>query len=126
VDALQKRLDAVEMRSGTEARLLLEGTSNFPPGISDQLYRITQEALNNVLKHAQADHVTVYLRAEEGMIDLEVADDGCGFDLEQAGNGGMGLRTMQERAETINGRFTIHSQPGEGTSVKVEVGNHHE
>jgi|GEM_PF-1656507 len=126
VDAIQKRLDAVEMRSGTEVRLLLAGSPSFTPEISDQFYRIAQEALNNVLKHAQADHVTVYLRSEEGMMDLEIVDDGCGFDLEQAGNGGMGLRTMQERAETINGRFTIHSQPGEGTSVKVEVGNHHE
>lgn len=122
VDALQKRIDAVEKRAGMEARLLLDGRVNFPPAVEDQFYRISQEALNNVLKHAQAENVTVYLRDHNGTMGLEIVDDGLGFDLAEAENsGGMGLQTMRERAAKIGGRLSINTAPGQGTSVKVEV-----
>jgi len=122
VDALQQRIDAVEKRSGMEARLMLDGSTSFPPQVSDQYYRIAQEALNNVLKHARAENVTVYLRGQNGLFSLEIVDDGQGFDLQEAEHsGGMGLKTMRERAERIDGRFVINTTPGQGTSVKVEV-----
>jgi signal transduction histidine kinase len=122
VDALQKRLDTVEKRAGMEANLLIDGPLNFPDPVSDQFYRISQEALNNVLKHAQADEVTVYLQANNGMMELEVKDDGLGFDLSEAHKkGGLGLRNMQERASQMNGEFTIKTAPNQGTIVKVKV-----
>jgi signal transduction histidine kinase len=122
VDALQQRIDAVENRSGMEARLILDDFTSFPPEVSDQFYRIAQEALNNVLKHAQAENVTVYLRGQNSLMALEIVDDGQGFDLQEAEqSGGMGLKTMQERAARVNGRFDINTAPGQGTSVKVEV-----
>lgn len=122
VDALQKRIDAVEKRSGIEARLLLDGSINFPSTVEDQFYRIAQEALNNVLKYAQADNVSVYLRSHDGAMGLEIVDDGQGFDLVEAeSSGGMGLQTMQERAAKIGGRLSINTAPEQGTSVKVEV-----
>ncbi len=127
VDALQKRLDAVEKRSGIEARLLLDGSLNFPDEISDQFYRITQEALNNVLKHAQADEVTVYLRANDGIMGLEVVDNGRGFDLtEVRKGGGMGLKSMQDRSGQINGEFDIQTAPNQGTKISVIVKQTHE
>lgn len=122
VDALQKRLDTVEKRSGMEARLLLDGSTNFPELIGDHFYRIAQEALNNVVKHADADEVTVYLRADNGIMGLEIVDNGRGFELAEASlKGGMGLQTMQERAAQINGRFSIDTAPTQGTSIKVEI-----
>lgn len=127
VDALQKRLDAVEKRSGMEARLILDGTIHCPDEISDQYYRIAQEALNNVVKHAQANEVTVYLRAKNGIMGLEVADNGRGFDLTEARkSGGMGLKTMQERSKQINGEFEIQTAPNQGTKVLVQVKQSHE
>jgi signal transduction histidine kinase len=122
VDALQKRLDTVEKRSGMEARLRLDGSTTFPEEIGDQFYRIAQEALNNVVKHAEADEVNVFLRADNGIMGLEIVDNGRGFDPEEADQaGGMGLQTMRERAAQINGRFNIDTAPGQGTSIQVKI-----
>ena len=122
VDALQKRLDTVERRAGIAASLLIDGSLSFPDQVSDQFYRISQEALNNVLKHAQADEVTVHLQATDGIMGLEVIDNGCGFDLREALNsGGQGLRNMQERVNEIDGDLTIETAPNQGTVVAVKV-----
>jgi len=89
------------------------------------LFRIAQEALNNVAKHAQATHVTITLVATERQIRLIVNDNGRGMvvadpaDAEQSQ--GWGLLIMHERAEAIGGRFTVQSKPGEGTTIMVEV-----
>ena len=121
VDALQKRLDTVEKRGGMEARLIVDGEVDYPDEISDQFFRITQEALNNVVKHAEANEVTVYLQAND-IMGVKVVDDGRGFDLGTVENSnGLGLKTMQERAARIGGDFTIHTAPGRGTTVRVEV-----
>ena len=107
-----------------EARLRLDGEINYPDEVNDQFYRIAQEALNNVVKHAQADEVTVYLRGSNHMMRLEVVDNGCGFDMAEASQkGGMGLETMRERAAKINGDMTITTDPGQGTIIVVEVKN---
>jgi PAS domain S-box-containing protein len=99
VVALQRRLDAVERQSGIEARLISDKLPVLPNYVEDGLYRIAQEALNNVLKHAEADAVTVTVRLDGRTLVLEVVDDGCGFHREAAnGGGGMGLANMRERA----------------------------
>jgi signal transduction histidine kinase len=86
------------------------------------LFRITQEALNNVVKHAKAAQVKIHLSVEEKVVCLQVEDDGVGFEQKKR-NGrspdGLGLRTMQERAEALRGRIEIHSTPGQGTAVKA-------
>jgi signal transduction histidine kinase len=105
-----------------ETALIIDGDESLPVAIEDGLYRIAQEALNNVLKHAQARHVTVSLRNENGTIVLTIADDGCGLDLaERRKPGGMGLRSMEERAILLGGTMTVRSARGEGTQVYVEV-----
>ena len=122
VGALRRRLDAVEGRAGLSARLLTKGLVALPRPVEEGLYRIAQEALNNTLKHTTATTVTVYLRGEEGQVELEVVDDGCGFDPEVVGaGGGMGLMSMRERAEELGGTLTVSSAPGEGTSVQVRI-----
>jgi signal transduction histidine kinase len=123
VGALQQRLDAVEGRIGVKARLLTEGLVELPAPVEEGLYRIAQEALNNALKHAAATLVTVYIRTEDERVELEVVDDGQGFDPDAVSDrGGMGLASMRERAEKLGGSLTVLSAPGEGTRVKVSVG----
>jgi signal transduction histidine kinase len=122
VGALQHRLDAVEQRAGIEAQLLLEGTVKLPPNHEYALYRVAQEALNNSLKHAAATSVTVRVAADGQRVQLEVQDNGKGFDPDIAKDqGGMGLVNMRHRAEELGGMLTISSQLNEGTKVKVVV-----
>jgi signal transduction histidine kinase len=89
------------------------------------LYRIVQEALNNVSKHAEATHVSVLLELTDNEVRLIVEDDGRGFDAEQAAAGlnhrGMGLTSMQERAALIGGQVEFESAPGKGTTVFARV-----
>jgi signal transduction histidine kinase len=120
--ALLRRLDAVEKRAGVDARILADDLLKLPPQVEEELYRIAQEALNNALKHAQADSVVIHIGAENGHIVLEVTDNGCGFDPTAVDRmGGMGLASMRERARALGGFLTIASAPNEGTTVKVTV-----
>jgi two-component system sensor histidine kinase UhpB len=93
--------------------------------VESALFRITQEALTNVAKHAQATRVMVSVHVQGETLRLVVADDGIGFDsvpLVRPGAGhGWGLLTMTERAEAVGGRCRIESVPGQGTQVFVEV-----
>jgi signal transduction histidine kinase len=120
--ALRQRLDAVERRTGVQAQLLGEAIPDLPRQVDEALYYIAQEALNNALKHAAATVVTVSLGASDGRIELEVADNGAGFDPQAVeGKGGLGLTSMRERVEKMGGVLTILSAPGEGTTVKVSL-----
>ncbi len=93
---------------------------NLPLTISIGLYRITQEALRNVAKHAGRTHVKVILKGEEKTVRLEVADSGQGFDTQQR-RSGLGLISMEERARMMAGKFAIESELGKGTRITVEV-----
>ena len=120
--ALQARLEAVEGRSGLQTELKVEGDAVLTAEIEDGLYRISQDALNNALKHAQARSIRLLLLKGEQLVALEVADDGVGFDLATAEeHGGLGLCGMRERAARLGGTLTVESRPGEGTTVRVEV-----
>jgi len=122
IGSLQQRLDTVEKRAGVEGRLLMDDLIELPLEVEEHLYWIAQEALNNSLKHAEAKKVKVYLRVSGNKIMLEIADDGQGFNPHLLNDqGGLGLLTMQERAEEIGGFFMIESEPGQGTSVKVSL-----
>ncbi len=122
VGALRRRLGAVEGRVGIEARVVTDTLVQPPAAVEEELYHIAQEALSNALRHAQATSVEVRLHTEGDHLVLEVADNGCGFDLEAVCDlGGMGLSNMRERAEGLGGTFAILSEPGRGTTVRVEV-----
>lgn len=100
-----------------------QDTSRLPAEIESHLYRICQEALNNVSKHADASNVSVLLERRADEMTLIVEDDGRGFDLEREGvhRVGMGLTGMQERAALIGGHVQLESAPGKGTTVFVRV-----
>ena len=123
IDALRKRLDAVEKRSGMETHLVVEGDLNLDNSAELSIYRIVQEALNNTLKHAGAKTVTVTIHQGIEHLDIEVADDGCGFNCEEYPEcGGMGLANMLERTTSLGGTMQVETEPGAGTRVKVTFG----
>jgi two-component system sensor histidine kinase UhpB len=98
----------------------LEG--RLPADIETVLYRIGQEALNNVAKHARAKTVTLVLSTNEGEAVLGIKDDGVGFDLATASSGrSLGLLGMRERAALVGGTMTVDSRPKVGTTVSVRV-----
>ncbi|MFN8475705.1 MAG: GAF domain-containing sensor histidine kinase [Anaerolineae bacterium] len=122
VAALKARLAAVESRVGLAVELQVDGERRLPVEIEDVLYRVAHEALNNVLKHAHAQHATVRLQLGEARVRLEVADDGIGFDpIAAQAAGGLGLGGMSERVEHCGGTLEVESAPGQGTRVRVEV-----
>jgi signal transduction histidine kinase len=102
-----------------------EPVPRLTSSVENALFRITQEALTNVTKHAQARQVTVMVETDNGTVRLIVTDDGLGFDSASRANStrrrSWGLITMAERTEAIGGRFRIESGSGQGTKVIVEV-----
>jgi signal transduction histidine kinase len=122
VAALQARLAAVEARAGLHAEIQTEAEKHLPLSVEEEFFWIAQEALNNVIKHAKAQHVMVHLKADDQRVCLEVRDDGVGFDPEAAlQSGGMGLRGMEERAQRIQGELEVTSSAGKGTTVRVQA-----
>ncbi|MCA9896982.1 MAG: PAS domain-containing protein [Ardenticatenaceae bacterium] len=121
VIALQTRLEAVEARSGVHADFHTNGERRLPLPLEIELYRIAQEALTNVVKHARAKQVNITLRFDEAQVCLEIADDGVGFDTAVGHSGGMGLRGIQERVEKIGGDLLVQSTPGQGTILRITV-----
>jgi PAS domain S-box-containing protein len=122
VGAIQQRLGTVERRAGVKAHLLASDSIKLPPPVEDGLYRITQEALNNALKHAMASSVTVHIQLVDGHVELEVADNGVGFDPNAPDHHeGMGLSSMRERTKKLGGTLCLVTAPGQGTRVCVWV-----
>jgi signal transduction histidine kinase len=119
--ALRTRLEAVEARAGLTVSFESRGEDRLPLDTEQDLFRLAQEALNNVLKHAHARAVRVCLEiAADGAV-LEIADDGVGFEPTHRGGGGFGLQSMRERAERLGGTLAIDSSPGAGTRIRVKL-----
>jgi PAS domain S-box-containing protein len=120
--ALKNRIEAVEMRAGIEAGLIVEGDRELPPDVQTDLFRIAQEALTNVLKHAQASRVQINLYLGTDRVRLIIQDNGIGFFLQEAEAGpGVGLRSLRERVQRIGGTLRIETAPGQGTKLVVEL-----
>jgi signal transduction histidine kinase len=118
VNALRRRLEAVERRTGMNAQLSVIGEISLDEATEMALYRIAQEALNNTLKHSAASAVEVSLVTSEKGFRLEIADNGSGFDYpEKLTAGGMGLGSMQDRIEALHGTLEVITSPGNGTRV---------
>jgi signal transduction histidine kinase len=122
IQELETRLATVERRSGIRAEIIQEGSlDDCSPAWNENLFWITIEALNNALKHAQARSVKIILRCSTRRLELEVLDDGNGFDPAKPHTGGLGLGNMRERAGLLGGSLAIVSAPGEGTRVLFSV-----
>src|SRR5690606_20144057 len=112
-------------RTGLSCRLEVSGEPpSLTPEVRLSLYRIVQEALHNVVRHAGADEAVVQLETTDELIRLTVRDNGAGFDPAQAVQPtSLGLLSMRERAESIGATFTIVSKPGGGTAIVIERQN---
>jgi PAS domain S-box-containing protein len=98
----------------------------LPPEMETALFRIVQEAVNNIVRHAQAETVTIEIRESDGTIVAEVEDDGVGFDVarftgRRSGEASLGLLGMRERASRFGGSVDVQSAPGQGTRLYIEL-----
>jgi PAS domain S-box-containing protein len=126
LQAIRKHGSAVAGREMLQVEVVCPLEENLPrlkPAAEEALYRIAQEALHNVVKHARATRVEIYLDydADKQVVSMYIADNGRGFDRSQVPAGHMGLGTMGQRATALGGEYTIESSPGEGTKVMVRV-----
>lgn len=127
VPALQLQCEQFAKRNSVKTNFGATGVdSRIDPAMEIGLYRIAQEALNNIAKHAEAEEVNVQLIADEQTLRLMIDDDGTGFmirafDPTHLQRHGMGLVSMRERAVSFSGTFSIHSKPGQGTEIIVEI-----
>ena len=119
-DLLQQLGRAMTGRTGVPVAVTVEGEWSYPTTVQIALYRIAQEALNNVAKHAEADNVDVRLQCGTDQVALSIEDNGQGFDTADMPPDRYGVEIMNERAAAIGARLEIESQPGHGTSVHVK------
>jgi signal transduction histidine kinase len=122
-EALRKHVDVLRRVYRTEIGLELAGAPPRTPELEREVFRIAQEAIHNALHHAEAERVSLRLAATDGLLELTVSDDGVGFDPDAPAvrSRRLGLTSMEERAEALGGTLTIDSEPGRGTTVRLEV-----
>jgi signal transduction histidine kinase len=121
VAVLMRQADSLRVRHRVEVTAHLGDEPPGPLEVKQAVYRIAQEALHNIVKHARASHVEVHLDCRDGVLRLEVHDDGAGFDPDGEFPGHLGLRSMRERAAQLGGKLVVESGVGQGTRVVAEV-----
>ena len=123
--ALEFLMEGVSARNGFPISLEPMPEGRLPARVETVLYRIVQEALNNVSKHARASSVKIAVRSESDVITCSVTDDGLGFDVSRAMEGsdarGIGLIGMRERVARLGGTLSVSSSPGGGTELLVTI-----
>jgi two-component system nitrate/nitrite sensor histidine kinase NarX len=118
-DLLRQLAEATTGRSRIPVAVQVEGACPMTAEVKVAFYRIAQEALNNVAKHAQAEHATVQLNCSPGQVEMCVSDDGRGFDPHDIPPDHLGVGIMRERAEAIGATLRLSSEAGQGTEVTV-------
>jgi signal transduction histidine kinase len=122
--ALRFLTEGVSRRTGLEIHLESDFEGRLAHAVETMLYRVTQEALNNVHKHAKAKNVWIQMKAN-GEILGSIRDDGVGFDVEAVcgsrGRMGLGLRGIRERLTAVGGQLVISSAPNQGTTLQLRI-----
>jgi signal transduction histidine kinase len=121
IAALTKQAAAVEARHELTIRLVHDAEPDLPLASKEALYRIAQEALHNVVKHAGAREAEIALQSDQAEVALTVRDHGQGFEAAGSFPGHLGLRSMQERAEALGGTLVVESAPHAGTVVRARL-----
>jgi signal transduction histidine kinase len=122
VSALERLVETFREQTGIDVDLEPRlGDQRLPPDVETTLYRITQEALTNVVKHAQAKRVSIVLTRRDGSVMAVIEDDGRGFGEGRTKEDGLGLLGMSERIALVDGRLNVESSPGSGTTLSIEV-----
>jgi signal transduction histidine kinase len=125
VTTVGKHLEVLSRAHGLKSDLHSRGDATLEPQVERELYRIVQEALSNVVRHAHARSLAVEIELGDPVVNVIVRDDGDGFDpgARNIRERRLGLTSMRERAESLGGSLRIDSSPGAGTTVRVEVPN---
>jgi signal transduction histidine kinase len=120
---LRKQVDMLERVHGRAIELRITGAAKAAPDAAAEVLRIAQQALDNALRHADAERIELRLQGRDGRLTVTVADDGVGFDPAAPGlrSRRLGLTSMEERARALGGTLVVVSRPGEGTTVTLEV-----
>jgi signal transduction histidine kinase len=121
--ALRNLAESAATRAGLNLNWCVPDTlPQLPPDVEQGLYRIAQEAFQNIVRHAAAHHILVDWSQQNGMAILTISDDGCGFSVNKVdGAQHFGLRGMQERASMLGADLELTSQPGQGTTIKLSL-----
>jgi len=121
IKAIETELNIINNAGSLKGDLIITGhKSRLDPRNELILFRIVQEAINNIIKHSGASLITVRIIFTEGQLAIKISDNGSGFDSNLAASDGSGLRNMRNRAELIGGSFEIYSGPG-GTTISVNL-----
>jgi signal transduction histidine kinase len=121
VAALSKQATALHARNRTIVNTDFCDEPNLPFDVKEAFYRISQEAMNNTMKHARATQVDLSLKCANGFLTLTISDNGAGFDTDTPYPGHLGLKSMRERIAHLGGTLQITSVPGQGTRVQAQV-----
>ncbi|MEN6410313.1 MAG: GAF domain-containing sensor histidine kinase [Anaerolineaceae bacterium] len=118
-DLLKHLTEGISARSQIPIKLTVDGERNLPADVQIALYRITQEALNNMVKHANPNQATLSLSSQPEKVKLVICDDGCGFDPNCISPDHLGVGIMYERAAAINATMQLRSRQGCGTQIEI-------
>jgi chemotaxis family two-component system sensor kinase Cph1 len=119
--ALERLAETFQARSGLKTLVQANIDGRLPPEIETVLYRVVQEALTNVIKHAGAEHVSIVLRSRDGSVAVTIDDDGRGFVQTDVRDEALGLLGMRERLALVGGMLEVESSPDSGTTIAAQV-----
>jgi signal transduction histidine kinase len=119
--ALRDYVDDWSRHSGIAAHVSYQGQRELPLLLEQTLFRVAQEALANVARHSGASRVQVQVQWDPQTVTLTVADNGRGFSMDARPKTGVGLKSMQERLESLGGSFVLESAPEHGTTVTAQL-----
>ncbi|MEP6989241.1 MAG: GAF domain-containing sensor histidine kinase, partial [Chloroflexota bacterium] len=118
-DLIRKLADTIGKRIGLDIVVLIEKQDTLTSEVHFVLYRVVQEALNNIVRHAVASQVEICFNSDAGQVELTIKDDGMGFEPENISPGHLGLSIMKDRVQGIGGTLETTSHKGQGTLIKV-------
>lgn len=117
---IQATIDAIKIPD-LAIQLTTRGLDRCDPAVEINLYRITQEALHNIIKYAKATQVHIHIKKDNTHIYMTIQDNGIGFEREKIQNAGLGLKHMEERVDQLGGTCTIMSKLGQGTCIDIVI-----
>lgn len=123
IEALRSLAESIDLGEA-DGRVMLDlpqDMPDLPPSLSLALFRLVQESLTNIVRHARATRAVVRISVDDGQVLLEIEDDGIGFEPARLGNARHGLAGMAHRVQMFSGRLSLQSAPGKGTSVRAAI-----
>ena len=121
IPALRQFIDGFTEQTGWQTAVTLDESTQLPHRLEPVVFRLVQESLNNIAKHAEASQVWITLAGDNGRIHLTIRDDGKGFVPPETNGSGLGMQQMADRVTAVGGQFHLESQPDQGTTITAEI-----